>query len=118
MQVADAEQEEGKIQREEQEEESDGRPQRCEQEDCREDEPALDDFRVTTRFSCSQRTGAYHEYKAKRVEKGWGSSCFFDAGGDLKPTGGQNDGEREPEPAVGRQRGGAESIAYSHFPAR
>lgn len=61
--------------------------------------------------------GTYDEIKTEFVSELVGSSCLkliF----DLKATGGQNDGEGDPEAAVGRECSGTEGVADGHFPVK
>lgn len=100
LEVADGEQEEGHVEEEEQQEEGDGGAQGAEHEDGGEDEPA-------------------REEEAKGVGEVVGAGGL---GGvradDVEAAGGQDDGEGEPEAAVGGERGGTEGVANSHFPGK
>ena len=60
---------------------------------------------------------AYHEIQSHRVVEHAGTAGSLDRFGDLEPTGGQDDGERDPETAVRGQSSGTEGVSDSHFPA-
>lgn len=87
------EHEEGQVQGEEQEEEHDGGPQRAEQQDEREDEPARQEEAEHRGLVARVRV------RIQRVEAGR-----------------EEDGVREPETAVRRQRRRTERVTYGHFP--
>lgn len=96
MQVPDPQQHERHIEAEEQGEEGDGGAQRTDQEEEGEDEPA-------------------YEVQTELVGEGVGArgrEGFF----DLETARGQDDGEGDPEAAVGGEGGGAEGVAHGHFP--
>lgn len=63
------------------------------------------------------RGRAYHQVEPELISKCVGTcgcECLF----DLEAAGSENDGEGEPEAAVGGKRGSTESITNSHFPVR
>lgn len=97
LQVADTQQQESQVEGEEQEEKGDCRLQSAEEEDEGEDEPA-------------------DEEQADVVEQAAGALGFFQGGFDGEAAGGEEDGEGDPETAVGGEGGGAEGVADCHFP--
>jgi hypothetical protein len=92
--VPNSEEEESKIQSEEQEEESHSRAKRADQEDGSEDEPA-------------------GEVEADGVVE---IILVLVGVSDGEAAGSQDDGEGDPEAAVGGERGGTEGVADGHFP--
>lgn len=99
LEVTDTEQQEGDIEEEEQEEESHGGSQGAEQQDGGEDEPA-------------------HEEKTEGVlEHGGLATVGFDESFlDVETTGGQDNGEGDPETTIGGQSSGTKGVTDSHFP--
>lgn len=94
LEVTDSEEEEGEIQGEEEQEEGDGGAQGAQQEDGSEDEPA-------------------GEVEADGVVE----VVLVSVGlADGEATGCQDDGEGDPEAAVGGEGGGTEGVANGHFP--
>ena len=91
--VGAREHQEGQVQGEEQQEEHDGRPQRAQQQDGREDEPA------------HQEETDYRKLVVVGAVPVQGME-----GGRLE------DGVRNPEASVRRQRRGAKGVAHSHLP--
>jgi hypothetical protein len=96
LQVSNTQQQERHGERKEQEEEGDSGSERAEKQDESEDEPA-------------------HEEQAEGVKErsfGFGGELGF----DVDWAGDEYDGEGDPEAAVGGEGGGAEGVAYGHFP--
>lgn len=94
MQMSDSEEEEGEIESEEQQEEGDGGAERADQKDGGEDEPA-------------------GEVEANGVVE---VVLVLVGVSDGEAAGGQDDGEGEPEAAVGGESSGTKGVADGHFP--
>lgn len=92
--MTDGQEQESEIQGEEEQEEGDGRAERADQENGGEDEPA----------SKVESNGVV-EVVLVGVSVTNGES-----------TGGQDDGERDPESTVRGERGGTKGVADGHFP--
>jgi hypothetical protein len=97
LQVTNTKQQEGQVQEQEEAEEGDSGPQGAEQQDGGEDEPA-------------------QQVQSHRVVEHGGATGGFNRRLDLEPTGGQDNGERDPETSVGGQSSGTEGVSDSHFP--
>jgi hypothetical protein len=98
LQVSDTQQQESHVEREEEEKEGDGGSERAEKQQEGEDEPA-------------------HEEETEGVEE-CGFAALHECRFDLEASGGQDDGEGEPETSVGGEGGGTEGVTYGHFPLR
>ena len=61
------------------------------------------------------REGTYDEVQAEGIIE-IPRACFFERGDDFESAWGEDDSEGEPEAAVGGEGGGAEGVAYGHFP--
>lgn len=122
LQVSDTEQEEGQVQEEEQQEEGDGRFEGANQHDGGKDEPTLWEVSDRDRGSSRLRVDAiwkgltYHQEQTEGIVE-FGGVCGQQFVFDLKSTGGQNNGEGEPEATVRGQSSCTKSVTDSHFPA-
>jgi hypothetical protein len=58
----------------------------------------------------------YHQVQTERVVPHSHTSLLSQGGLDLESTGGQDNGERQPETTVGRKSSSTESVTNSHFP--
>lgn len=96
MKIANAKHEKGQIEREKEGKERHSGAESAHQEKRGEDEPT-------------------HKVQAEGVEEG-SLADLSKTGLDGETTGGQNDGERQPETSVGGEGGSTESVADSHFP--
>ena len=94
--IADAEQQKGHVEREEQQEEGNRRSQGRKKHKESEYEPS-------------------HQEQAERVEElgAFSASQLLD---DLESAGSENDAKGNPEASVGRERGSTERIADGHLP--
>lgn len=61
--------------------------------------------------------GAYHQVQTERVVPHGSATGFLQRTHNLKTTRSQDNGEREPEATVRRERGRTKSVTNSHFPA-
>lgn len=95
VEISEAEEEEGHVESEEEDEEGDCGTQRAEQEKEGEDEPA-------------------HEEETEDVVEGVCLAAV--CGYDVESARGEDDGEGDPETTVGRKGCGTESVADRHFP--
>lgn len=59
----------------------------------------------------------YHEVKTEFVIESGGTHSL-ESRYDVKPAGCEDDGEREPETAVRRERSGTKGVSDGHFPTR
>jgi hypothetical protein len=57
----------------------------------------------------------YHQEEAEGVVEGVGA-CAAEGSDDVETAGGEGDADRDPEAAIGGERGSTESVANSHFP--
>lgn len=58
----------------------------------------------------------YHEEQTKGIVKRGNALLFNVRLLNVEATGGEDDGEGEPEAAIGGEGSGAESVADGHFP--
>ena len=65
---------------------------------------------------CRGRGSAYHEEKADYVIKTTRAFCGNDGFFDFEAAGSEEDGEGDPESAVGGESCSTECVANSHFP--
>ena len=107
IQMSEGQEQESQIEREEQHEERHGGFQRADQQDGREDEPAGEEV--------PERVVEVVDAVAGRCPRGVGGAVGFY---DLETAGCEDDGEGEPETAVGGEGGGSEGVAYCHFPGK
>jgi hypothetical protein len=113
--VTDTKQQEGEIQREEEGEERDGGSQGANQKDEGKDEPALP---LSACSSLSSWNASYHQEDTQRVIE-HGRAAFigrYESGLNIKSTGGEDDGESNPETTIRRQSSGTKRVSNGHFP--
>lgn len=115
LQVTNTKQQEGQVQEQEEAEEGDSGSQSAEQQDGGENEPALRRI-VSAALILPAIDQAYQQVQSHRVVKHGGATGGFNRRLDLEPTGGQDNGERDPETSVGGQSSGTEGVSDSHFP--
>lgn len=115
LQVTNTKQQEGQVQEQEEAEEGDSGSQSAEQQDGGKDEPALRRI-VNATLILPAIDQAYQQVQSHRVVKHGGATGGFNRRLDLEPTGGQDNGERDPETSVGGQSSGTEGVSDSHFP--
>jgi len=117
LDVTDTEQEEAQVEEEEQQEESDSGAEGAEEQDGGEDEPAL---RLLARSNRGKLLGerTHHQVQTERVVPHGRATSFLQRTHDLETTRSQDNGEREPETTVRRERGRTKGVTDSHFPTQ
>lgn len=104
LDVTNSEQQEGQVEEEEQQEERHGGSQGAEEQNGREDEPTLCVGLVSDcRGLLPRKEITYHEEQTEGViEHGSGAVVRLrERRLDVEPTGGQDDGKRQPETTIG-----------------
>jgi hypothetical protein len=62
------------------------------------------------------RLTTYHQEEAEGVKQPCSTVRSLDASLNFEPSGRQNDGERNPETTIRRERSGTESVTNGHLP--